>query len=578
MRLRLLHLFLFPSWLAMSSAFATDMVAQSAALASYQRIQLARTQAKTMSGKNANQAALQSAVKRLETELMYLDTPRVQEQAIGYQPLHFRGHDIRIDLASLYARLNMREQALTTLEQMQRFAWIPAVGQLLSADSTFDTLRDEPRFTRILQRAALPDRLWQGPAADVPYKDQLSVEERIAGLSLFWAEARANFAYFDQVPELDWNRVYLDFLPKVMAAGTTVDYYRVLMQLAPLLMDGHTNIFPPKELVGTFFSRPPLTARLIGDKVVIEAVRSNSLAQRIHPGEEVIAIDGMAVHSYAAQNVAPFVSSSTPQDKAVRMYSYQLFSGDANKRFKLSLRNGAGIEREEIIARTGYTDIAPASVFAFRTLSDGIVYFSLDHFDNSASLQAFERILPQVMQAKALIIDVRNNGGGSTAFANSILSYLTDKPIPAAQSLVRSDDLYARAMGMRAVMWQAPTKFEGAAALPHAVFTGKIAVLTGPKTFSAAEDFLLAFNALKRGITVGETSGGSTGQPLVFMLPGGGSGRICIKRDALPDGSQFVGKGISPTVNVAPSLASLREGRDPVLERAIVELQRPATP
>ena len=578
MRLRLLHLFLFPAWLAMASASATDPDTQSAALASYQRVQLARTQAKNMSGKEANEAALRLAIRQLEAELIYLDTPPVQEQAVGYKPLHFRGHDIRVDLASLYARLNMREQALTTLEQMQHFAWIPAIGQMLSADSSFDTLRDEPRFKLILQRSALPKRLWQGPAADVAYKDKLSVEERIAGLSLFWAEARANFAYFDQVPDLDWNKVYLDFLPKVMAAETTRDYYRVLMQLAPLLRDGHTNILPPKELVGTFFARPPLTARLIEDTVVIEAVHSSSLAQRIRPGEEILAIDGIPVHRYAAQNIAPFVSSSTPQDKAVRMYTYQLFSGDAKTRFKLSLRNGAGIEREEIIARTGYTDIVPADVFAFRTLSDGTVYFSLDHFDSNSSLRAFERVLPQLMQAKALIIDVRNNGGGSTAFANAILAHLTDKPIPAAQSLIRSDDLYARAMGMHAVMWQRPVKFEGGTTVPHQVFAGKVAVLMGPKTFSAGEDFVLAFHALKRGITVGETSGGSTGQPLMFALPGGGSGRICIKRDALPDGSQFVGKGISPTVHIAPSLASLREGQDPVLERAIAELQRPALP
>lgn len=577
MRLRLLPLFLFPAWLTMASASATDPAMQSAALASYQRVQLARTQAKNMSGKDANQAALQLAIRKLETELIYLDTPPVQEQAIGYKPLHFRGHDIRIDLASLYARLNMREQALTTLEQMQRFAWIPEIGQLLSADDTFETLRDEPRFKLILQRSALPKRLWQGPAADVPYKDVLSVEERIAGLSLFWAEARANFAYFDQVPDLDWNKVYLDFLPKVMAAEKTVDYYRVLMQLAPLLMDGHTNISPPKALVGTFFTRPPLTALLIDDKVVIEAVRSTSLAQRIRPGEEVLAIDGIPVHEYAAEKVAPFVSSSTAQDKAVRMYSYQLFAGAAETSFKLSLRSDTGAEREEIIARAGYTDIAPSSAFAFRTLSDAAVYVSLDHFDDNASLQAFERVLPQIMQAKALIIDVRNNGGGSTAVAHGILTHLTDKPIPAAQSLLRSDDVYARAMGMRAIMWQAPVKFEGGPTMPHAVFTGKVAVLMGPKTFSAGEDFVLAFNALKRGITVGETSGGSTGQALVFTLPGGGSGRICIKRDALPDGSQFVGKGISPTVHIAPSLASLREGQDPVLERAMAELQRPAT-
>lgn len=40
----------------------------------------------------------------------------------------------------------------------------------------------------------------------------LSEAQRIAGLSLFWSEARYNFANFDHVPGLDWNRAYLEFL------------------------------------------------------------------------------------------------------------------------------------------------------------------------------------------------------------------------------------------------------------------------------------------------------------------------------------------------------------------------------
>lgn len=574
MHFSLFPLLLLPCSLALADTSSPTLPEQNTPTTSYQRVQLARQQAQAIAGKDASPAALQKAARQLEHELTYLDTPLVREQAAGYKPLYFRGHDVRLDLASLYARLNMREQALRTLEQMQHYAWMPGMDQLLSTDSAFIALRDDPRFKLILQRSRLASRLWQGPVADTAYREKLSVEERIAGLSLFWAEARANFVYFDHVPELDWNKVYLAYLPKVIAAENTMDYYRVLMQLAPLLKDGHSNIYPPKALISTFFARPPLTAVLIDNKVFIENVRSSSLAQRIQPGDEVLAIDGTAVHQYAEDKVAPFVSSSTPQDKAVRLYSYQLFAGDAKKKLTLSLRNSAGIEREEIVAREGYEDMIPAATFESRTLSDGTMYFALDHFNSNLSVQAFERILPQVMQAKALIIDVRNNGGGSTSFANNILAYLTDKPIPEAQSILRSDDPHARAQGMPAIMWQRSAQSVGNPNKSNAVFRGKVAVLTGPKTFSAGEDFVLAFNALKRGITVGEMTAGSTGQTLTFSLPGGGSGRICIKRDILPDGTDFVGTGIRPSVHATSSLEALRARQDPVLERAMIELQQ----
>ena len=68
---------------------------------------------------------------------------------------------------------------------------------------------------------------------------------------------------------------------------------------------------------------------------------------------------------------------------------------------------------------------------------------------------------------------------------------------------------------------------------------------------------------------IGEASGGSTGQPLSFELPGGGSGRICTKRDTYPDGKEFVGVGIQPDIVVKPLLANIRKNKDTVLEAAL---------
>ncbi len=109
---------------------------------------------------------------------------------------------------------------------------------------------------------------------------------------------------------------------------------------------------------------------------------------------------------------------------------------------------------------------------------------------------------------------------------------------------------------------------------PH--FTGPVAVLIGPATFSAAEDFLVAWKNSGRGKMIGEPSGGSTGQPLLFQLPGGGTARVCTKRDTFPDGTEWVGKGIQPDLLVRPTVADVRSGRDAVLARA-VEFLKSAT-
>lgn len=82
-------------------------------------------------------------------------------------------------------------------------------------------------------------------------------------------------------------------------------------------------------------------------------------------------------------------------------------------------------------------------------------------------------------------------------------------------------------------------------------------MLIDARTFSAAEDTAAAFKLMQRGPIVGVASGGRSGQPLSLPLLGGGSARICIKRDTYPDGRNFVGVGVHPTfVRFARSVIS----------------------
>jgi C-terminal processing protease CtpA/Prc len=64
---------------------------------------------------------------------------------------------------------------------------------------------------------------------------------------------------------------------------------------------------------------------------------------------------------------------------------------------------------------------------------------------------------------------------------------------------------------------------------------------------------------MDRGKIVGQPTGGSTGQPLIIGLPGGGSARICSKRDRYPDGTEFIGVGVQHDVEVLPTIADTLE-------------------
>jgi C-terminal processing protease CtpA/Prc len=456
----------------------------------------------------------------------------------------------------------------------------------LSKDDDLASLHNDPRYWELLARLAKNDAIWKkraalwqdNPAIATPYKPVLTEEEKVAGLSKFWSEARFNFPFFVRVPDVDWDRLYMEYLPQVRAAQTTADYYRVMMRFAASLRDGHTNVYPPKELNDTFNGNVALGTQLVHDMVLVTGIYDPALAaQGIRVGAEILSIDGQPVREYAESAVAPYVSSSTPQDRNNRIYGYMLLRGPKDVPVRLTLQD----ESAKTLSVSVHRYCEPSSKCTwpgneraqFKMLPGNVAYLAVNEFEDDLGAKTMRDNFATIAQATALIVDVRKNGGGSTNNGYEILSMLTDKPFQSSSQKMLDYKPSYRAWGGVPGWWRLPPREVG----PDSVylFSKRVVVLTSAKTFSAGEDFVVAFDAMHRGTLVGETTGGSTGQPLTFKLPGGGAARICTKADAYPDGRAFEGIGIPPQVQVSPSVSDVRQGIDAALNRAIEILLEP---
>lgn len=451
----------------------------------------------------------------------------------------------------------------------------------LRQDPDLVNLRTDPRWPDLVERTtALAEqqrKLWDSPAWDTEYRPDLSPAEKIAGLSKLWAEVRYNFVNFDLVPDVDWDALYLESLPRIQATTSTLEYYRVLMELAARLRDGHTNVYPPRELRDAVYARPALRTRLVEDRVLIVEVLDAELeADGLVPGLELMEIDGLPVRDYAETRVRPYQSASTPQDLDVRTYDYMLLAGAADTEVELTLRDAEAkpstrtvrrLTREALDALT--PDTEPMEI---TMLPGPVAHVKLRTFGTEETADLFEQALPELRQAEAWILDLRDNGGGSSSVGWRILGHLTDRPFPTSSWRTRQYRPTFRAWGFAEGRYEEQDNvWESVDAEPYAK---PVAVLTSPRTFSAAEDFAVSFDVMDRGPLVGEPTGGSTGQPLSFALPGGGSARVCTKRDTYPDGRDWIGVGIQPDVLVRPTVEDVRGGRDTVLERALEWVRR----
>lgn len=546
---------------------------QTPAMQAYAAIQALRDQGNKLIDETHDPEAIRNAIGYFDQAIKMLDQPDIDELGNGNIYLKYRRFDVELDLAQAYAELGDKTAAIDHFEAAARFNSVGGIlDSLLKNRPGLASLQSDPRFQRLVLENRSLDRLWKHPAISSAYSDALSPEQRVAGLSLFWSEANFNFVYFDHVTDIDWDEKYMEFLPQVLAAKTTRDYYDVMMRFAPLLRDAHTNIYPPEPIASKFYARPPIETALVDGHVLVLQVASATVRTLgVHEGDEIVVIDGQPVREYAQAHVRPYVSSATPQDADVRMYGHQLLGGDESIPVKLTLRDRSGHEHVASIPRSDYSDTHWRERPFFRDLGRDVVYVNLDQFENDRIDTQFEAAWPRIRTAKALIIDVRDNGGGSSGYGEEILTHLTPDSIPRLSAKQRAYLPVNRARGFASVSWQGL----GVGPLHNErsdTFAGKVAVLIGPKTFSAAEDFVASFQLMHRGKLVGERSGGGTGQPLMFDLPGGGKARICAKRDEYPDGHTFVGSGIAPDVEVKATVDDVRAGRDPVLARAFAEL------
>ncbi|MCK5148532.1 hypothetical protein KAR48_17385 [bacterium] len=409
-----------------------------------------------------------------------------------------------------------------------------------------------------------------------------SVEQKIVGLSTIWSEAKINFPFFDQVPDLDWDETYQKFISRVLATESIVDYYNVLTKFAALLQDGHSSVIPPWRFIKPGFDQPPVEIRIVNKKFVVARTGETEemSEQHVYPGLEVIEIDGLAAWDYYRIHILPFSCQGTEQ--AHQSISLMTFlTGPKAQPLNLKVRDMDGTERSVTLTRNAarkngtpfYGTLVDWFMFEpvmrHRMVDAGILYVQITNFMKEELNTQFEQMLDSLdlNTIQGMILDVRFNPGGSTTMTEGVVSCFIDSTVQGSgwKSLK-----YIPAFRS----WGRETGWEESA--PYTIepregkrYNGTVVVLTGNYTYSSAEDFLVPLKHSGRAVLVGGKTAGSTGNPIYVVLPGGGQFRVVSKRDAFPDGTEFVGYGIKPDVAVSATQQDYLDGRDVVLEKAV---------
>ena len=417
--------------------------------------------------------------------------------------------------------------------------------------------------------------------AQIPNK--LSKEEKVFGLSKFWQEVNYNFIYFNKVNQLEWDKLYKQYIGEVQETENDYEYYRLLQKFCAFLNDGHTNVWFPEEIQRnishTDFGEYRLFLTNVDGRAIITRV-NESKKEKIPIGTEILSVNGIETRRYIDDYVIPYISSSTDYIREDLAITYML-EGFAGSKYDLGLKLPNGevksltVENAASNEKEVYPPLIKNELLDLEWYNDNIAYVALNSFSDWEASMQFSELLPELMKAKSLVIDLRNNGGGNSRIGKVILHHLTNDTIfygPKTQSRVHIPTLKA---------WSRDEYYHDFPYSPDTLGVGdrnllktsRIVVpttlLIGNATASAAEDFLIYAENQEHMTIIGEPTYGSTGQPLLFDLPNGGIARVCTKKDTYPDGREFVGIGIQPDIQITKSLSDYIENKDPVLEKAI---------
>ncbi|MFN0104977.1 MAG: S41 family peptidase [Bryobacteraceae bacterium] len=406
----------------------------------------------------------------------------------------------------------------------------------------------------------------------------LPVEQRAWVASKLYASIQMFNAHSEGAPGFDLDREYRAYLKVAMEAADRRAFDLATIAFAGKLRNGHSGFYDSWLLQNhgqpLGFSLLPMTEGW---------VVTTSQLPGLSPGDIVVSVGGKPIENFYAENDAMLEGSSEATRRRKFCWSTHLWP----ERFDLVLTNGKTVSIDR-----GNQKLESAKTFPFpqgevRT-PEGIGFIRIQSFEDPAHEMSAVRRVKQLSAAKALIIDVRGNGGGSSP--TQLISTLLDRPWrdfryttpvhiahAGAQNQVRrafpkvQSDPYLRGyLDAFEEFRNADVLTPGAAYSPSAdAYKGKVILLVDGFCNSACEDFIQPFKSTGRGILIGEASNGSSGQPYYYDFGDGMSFRVSSKRYYLPDGNPLEGVGIRPDVEIRPSLADWRGGSDPVLAKAL---------
>jgi C-terminal processing protease CtpA/Prc len=370
---------------------------------------------------------------------------------------------------------------------------------------------------------------------------------------------------------VDWDARVKEAKEKIQASTSQNAALSHIAGALDALHDSHTFFLPPSR---PFVDDYGVEFEMIGERCFVVRVRpgSDAEAKGVKAGDEVSAINGFAPTRQDLWQIDYVFHTLRPQLSLrldLREPGGQPRQVEAMAKFR-ELRQikdlsggGGGSDIWDLFRAQENANRLNAA--RYQELGDDLMILKLPIF--AFSEPEIEDLIIRARKHKALIVDLRENGGGSVDTLKYLLEGVFENNLKIADRVGRKDTK------------PLIDKFR-----PHNPFGGKLVVLVDSKSASASEIFARVVQLEKRGTIIGDTSSGKVMESRRYSYSAGMGitvfyGASITEADVImSDGKSLENVGVTPDETVLPPATDLASGRDPALARAAEMLGVKMTP
>lgn len=379
---------------------------------------------------------------------------------------------------------------------------------------------------------------------------------RMLTLYRYWNIIQYYFPYKHLIEE-DWKSVLEEFIPKFVNSKNQTEYTLTVLELISRVHDTHANIWGNSDILKNFrgVNYAPVELTFIENKPIVTGYYDDQLGKEtgLEVGDIILSLNNKRVEDIVKANLKLTPASNYPtQLRNIARNLLRTNDSIINIQFK---RNG--IKNSKTIKSYSSDKINIYKKFqkqdtCFKLLEQNVGYLYLGTIK--------EKYLPSIFRdiekTDGLIIDLRCYPSEFVVF--SLGNYL----MPRAKEFVKFSVGNIINPGFFTIT--PPLKV---GKISNDYYKGKIVILINENTQSQAEYTTMAFRVAPNVSVIGSTTAGSDGNVSQFYLPGGISTMISGIGVYYPNGKETQRIGIVPDLEIKPTIAGIKDGRDEVLEK-----------